>query len=170
MTAATLGLILGQIFAGDISQWLFGTTDRADLVRASFVGLWAQMNYGQLTSLFRVEQRSTSYVIASVANVLITIGSTIVLVVGFHEGALGVIVGNFLGTLTVYLGLLAYRREQLGLQFDWELFKRMEHFGLPLLPPRSRCGRSTSPTASSSRVSRAPPRRASTRSGCRWPR
>jgi O-antigen/teichoic acid export membrane protein len=134
MTAATVGLVLGEIFASDISQWLFDTTERTDLVRASFVGLWAQMNYGQLTSLFRVEQRSTSYVIASVANVLITIGSTIVLVVGFHEGALGVIVGNFLGTLTVYLGLLAYRREQLGLQFDWELFKRMEHFGLPLLP------------------------------------
>ena len=29
MTAATVGLILGQIFAGEISQWLFGTTDRA---------------------------------------------------------------------------------------------------------------------------------------------
>jgi O-antigen/teichoic acid export membrane protein len=134
MVASTVGLILGEVFAGEISQWLFSTGDRADLVRASFVGLWAQMNYGQLTSLFRVEQRSTSYVIASLANVLITIGSTVVLVVEFHEGALGVIVGNFLGTLTVYLGLLAYRREQLGLQFDWPLFKRMEQFGLPLLP------------------------------------
>jgi O-antigen/teichoic acid export membrane protein len=134
MVASTVGLILGEVFAGEISQWLFSTGDRADLVRASFVGLWAQMNYGQLTSLFRVEQRSTSYVIASLANVLITIGSTVILVVAFHEGALGVIVGNFLGTLTVYLGLLAYRREQLGLQFDWPLFKRMEQFGLPLLP------------------------------------
>ena len=134
MVASTVGLALGEIFATEISQWLFSTGDRADLVRASFVGLWAQMNYGQLTSLFRVEQRSTSYVIASLANVLITIGSTIVLVVVFHEGALGVIVGNFLGTLAVYLGLLAYRREQLGFQFDWGLFKRMEDFGLPLLP------------------------------------
>jgi O-antigen/teichoic acid export membrane protein len=134
MTASTVGLILGEILASQVSQLIFSSGDRADLVRAAFVGLWAQMNYGQLTSLFRVEQRSTSYVIASMANILITIGSTIVLVVAFHEGALGVIVGNFLGTLTVYLGLLAYRREQLGLQFDWGLFKRMEHFGLPLLP------------------------------------
>jgi O-antigen/teichoic acid export membrane protein len=134
MVASTVGLILGEILASQISQLIFSSGDRADLVRAAFVGLWAQMNYGQLTSLFRVEQRSTSYVIASMANILITIGSTIVLVVAFHEGALGVIVGNFLGTLTVYLGLLAYRREQLGLQFDWGLFKRMEHFGLPLLP------------------------------------
>jgi len=134
MTASTVGLVLGQILASEISQVIFGTGDRADLVRAAFVGLWAQMNYGQLTSLFRVEQRSTSYVIASVANVLITIGSTIILVVVFREGALGVIVGNFLGTLAVYIGLVAYRREQLGLQFDWQLFKRMEDFGLPLLP------------------------------------
>jgi O-antigen/teichoic acid export membrane protein len=134
MAASTVGLVFGEIFAGDISYWLFRTDDHADLVRASFVGLWAQMNYGQMTSLFRVEQRSTSYVIASLANVLITVGSTVILVVAFHEGALGVIVGNFLGTLAVYLGLLAYRREQLGLQFDWQLFKRMEHFGLPLLP------------------------------------
>jgi len=134
MTASTAGLLAGQLFASDISDLFFGSGDRTDLVRAAFVGLWAQMNYGQLTSLFRVEQRSTSYVIASLLNVLITIGSTIVLVVPFHKGALGVIVGNFLGTLTVYIGLLAYRREQLGLQFDWSLFRRMEHFGLPLLP------------------------------------
>ncbi|HEX9417037.1 MAG TPA: oligosaccharide flippase family protein [Gaiellaceae bacterium] len=134
MTASTAGLLAGELFARDISQLLFSSGDRTDLVRAAFVGLWAQMNYGQLTSLFRVEQRSSSYVIASLANVLITIGATILLVVPFHQGALGVIVGNFTGTLFAYLGLLAYRREQLGLQFDWALFKRMEHFGLPLLP------------------------------------
>ena len=134
MAASTTGLVLGEVFAGEISHWIFSTGDRTDLVRAAFVGLWAQMNYGQLTSLFRVEERSTSYVVASLANVAVTIGATILLVVVFHEGALGVIVGNFLGTLTVYLGLLAYRHEQLGLQFDWQLFKRMEHFGLPLLP------------------------------------
>ena len=32
------------------------------LVRAAFVGLWAQMNYEQLTSLFRVEERSVAFV------------------------------------------------------------------------------------------------------------
>ena len=46
---------------------------------------------------------------------LITVGATVVLVVVLHKGPLGVIVGNFLGTLTVYLALLGYRREQLGL-------------------------------------------------------
>ncbi len=134
MTMATAGLVAGLVLAPQISQLLFNNGDRTDLVRAAFVGLWAQMNYAQLTSLFRVEERSSSYVIASLANVLITISATIILVVPFHEGPLGVIVGNFTGTLIVYVGLVAYRREQLGLQFDWDLFKRMEHFGLPLVP------------------------------------
>ena len=57
------------------------------------------MNYAQMTSLFRVEQRPVSFAIASVANVLITIGSTVALVVGAHKGAIGAVVGNFLGTL-----------------------------------------------------------------------
>ena len=82
------------------------------------IGLWAQMNYMQVTALFRVEERSVAFAIASVANVLITIGSTIVLVVGFHKGALGAVIGNFMGTLTVYFALLAYRRYQLGFQFE----------------------------------------------------
>ena len=69
-------------------------------MRAGFVGLWAQMNYAQMTALFRVEERPVSFAIASVANVLITIGSTIALVIGAHKGAIGAVVGNFLGTLS----------------------------------------------------------------------
>ena len=56
------------------------------LVRAGFVGLWAQMNYAQMAALFRVEERPVGFAIASVANVLITIGATIALVVGCAQG------------------------------------------------------------------------------------
>ena len=73
------------------------------------------MNYAQITALFRVEQRPVAFAIATVANVLITIGATIALVVGAHKGAIGAVVGNLLGTLVVYVVLLGYRRYQLGL-------------------------------------------------------
>jgi O-antigen/teichoic acid export membrane protein len=132
MATSTVGLVLGWVFAHAVSEFLNVHDDT--LVRASFVGLWAQMNYEQLTSLFRVEERSVAFVAASLANVLLTIGTTIMLVVVLDEGALGVVVGNFTGTLLVYLALLGYRREQLGLQFDRELLRRMNRFGLPLVP------------------------------------
>jgi O-antigen/teichoic acid export membrane protein len=134
MTSATACLAAGLIFADSISQVLFGTTGNANLVRAAAVGMWAQMNYEQLTNLFRVEQRSLAYVSASLVNIFITVGATVVLVVGLGEGALGVIVGSFIGTLVVYLALLGYRRAQLGLRFDRALFWRMMRFGTPLVP------------------------------------
>ena len=117
MTMATLGLVVVTALA---------TADRRVALRRRRTTrtscapapsrLWAQMNYQQLTSLFRVEERSVAFVIASLSNIFLTVGATIVLVVVLDKGPLGVIVGNFTGTLVVYLVLLGYRREQLGLQ------------------------------------------------------
>jgi O-antigen/teichoic acid export membrane protein len=133
MTMATAGLVVGFILATPIAHGL-KLGDDPWLVRAAFVGLWAQMNYEQLTSLFRVEERSTAFVLASLANVLITVGATVLLVVGLDKGPTGAVVGNFIGTLCVYFVLLAYRRYQLGLQFSRNLLRQMNHFGMPLVP------------------------------------
>jgi O-antigen/teichoic acid export membrane protein len=134
MASATVGLAAGLLLAGPISQLLFDSDHRTGLVRAAFVGLWAQMNYEQLTSLFRVEERSVHFVLATLANLLITVAATVVLVVGLDQGALGVVVGNFTGTLTVYAVLLLYRRYQLGLEFSRPLLREMNRFGIPLVP------------------------------------
>jgi O-antigen/teichoic acid export membrane protein len=133
MTMATAGLVVGLVLAGPIADML-RLGDHPNLVRAAAVGLWAQMNYEQLTSLFRAEERSVQFVLASLANILITVGATVVLVVGLHKGPVGVLVGNFTGTLCVYLVLLAYRRYQLGLVFDRDLLGEMNRFGMPLVP------------------------------------
>ena len=131
MGSATLGLAAGWIAAQPIADALSLGHGQAWLVRAAFVGLWAQMNYEQLTSLFRVEERPILFTFATLANLLVTVGATVVLVVHFHERALGVVVGNWIGTLSVYLVLLGYRRYQLGLQFDRRLFREMNRFGMP---------------------------------------
>jgi O-antigen/teichoic acid export membrane protein len=134
MATATAGLLAGLLLAGPIADALFGSSDDSELVMAAFVGLWAGMNYEQLTSLFRVEERSVAFVSASLANILLTIGATLLLVVAFDQGPIGVIVGNFTGTLIVYAALVGYRREQLGLQFDRSLLREMNRFGVPLIP------------------------------------
>ncbi len=132
--AATAVLVVGVAFSGQISWILFHTHDHAGLVIAAFIGLWAAMNYEQMTSLFRVEQRSTAYVIATLTNVVVTIAATVLLVVVFEKGPLGVLVGNFTGTLVVYAGLLTYSRRRLGFQFSRRLYRAMNRFGLPLVP------------------------------------
>ncbi len=133
MVSATAGLIVACLLASQISQVLqLGSED--DLVYAAAVGLWAGMNYEQMSALFRAEERSVGYVVASLSNILITVGATVLLVVVLHEGPLGVLVGNFIGTLVVYFVLLGYRRYQLGLEFDRKLFRAMNKFGMPLVP------------------------------------
>ncbi len=134
MVAATVGLVLGLVFAPEIASAFGLKPGQTNLVRAASVFLWADMNYQQQTALFRVEQRSISYAVASISNVAITICVTLLLVVAFHKGPLGLIVGNFTGTLCVYAVLLAYRIRLLGFEFDRRLYRAMEHFGLPLLP------------------------------------
>jgi O-antigen/teichoic acid export membrane protein len=134
MAMATAGLAGGLLLAAPIAEALFGSSDDGELVMAAFVGLWAGMNYEQLTSLFRVEERSVAFVSASLANIFLTIGATLLLVVALDKGPIGVIVGNFTGTLIVYAVLIGYRREQLGLQFDRSLLREMNRFGIPLVP------------------------------------
>jgi O-antigen/teichoic acid export membrane protein len=134
MAMATLGLVVGVAFSREISTALFGSSGEAEVVAAAFVALWAQMNYEQLTSLFRVEERSVAYLAASLANIALTIAATLLLVVALDAGPLGVVVGNFTGTLLVYAALVGYRREQLGLQLDRRLLREMNRFGMPLVP------------------------------------
>ena len=133
MMMSTVGLVLGVVFAGAVGHAI-GLGHDPSLVRAGAVGLWAQTNYNQLTALFRVEERSVAYAIASVANVLITVAAMVLSVAVFHWGAIGLVVGNFTGTLIVYVALVLYRTEQLGLEFDRTLFRKMQKFGMPLVP------------------------------------
>jgi O-antigen/teichoic acid export membrane protein len=133
MAMATVGLVLGVAFAGPIAHWI-GLGHDVWLVRAGAVGLWAQTNYQQLTNLFRAEERSAAFAIASITNVIVTVAAMVVFVAVFHWGAIGLVVGNFTGTLVVYVALVAYRTEQLGLEFDRTLFRGMQRFGMPLVP------------------------------------
>src|SRR5947199_7673252 len=94
MGSATLGLAAGWIAAQPVADALSLGHGQAWLVRAAFVGLWAQMNYEQLTSPFRVEARPILFTFATIANLLVTVGAPVILVVHFHQKAMGVIAGN----------------------------------------------------------------------------
>lgn len=143
MAYATVVLFFCVVFAQQIAVFL-GITARqhknlalhgsgASLVIATAVLLWANVNYAQMTNLFRAEKRSTAFAIATLANIGITVGLTVLFVVVRQQGPIGIIVGNLSGTLIVWGVLLAYRSEQLGLQWDGKLLRTMNKFGLPLM-------------------------------------
>jgi O-antigen/teichoic acid export membrane protein len=141
MGYSTLALVVCVIFAPQLANVLNVAYhpgshlegSGASLVIATGVLLWVNVNYAQMTNLFRAEQRSVAFSIATLANIGITVPLTVILVVVYNQGPLGIIVGNLSGTLIVFLALLAYRREQLGLQFDRRLLHTLNRFGFPLM-------------------------------------
>jgi O-antigen/teichoic acid export membrane protein len=141
MGYSTLALLLSVLFAAQIASILGlnpGPHSRlqgsgTSLVIATAVLLWVSTNYAQMTNLFRAEQRSVAFSIATLMNIAITVPLTVILVVVYKQGPLGIIVGNLSGTLVVFIALLGYRREQLGLQFDRKLLRAVKKFGLPLM-------------------------------------
>jgi O-antigen/teichoic acid export membrane protein len=141
MGYSTLGLVLCIVFASHLAGWLGVAYQRSEhlqgsgtnLVIATAVLLWVNVNYAQMTNLFRAERRAVAFSIATVTNIAITVPLTVILVVVFKHGPLGIIIGNLSGTLVVFVALLAYRREQLGLQFDRKLLHTLNRFGFPLM-------------------------------------
>ena len=117
--ARPIAVLLGVMAKG--SPHLHGSGP--SLVIATAVLLWVNVNYAQMTNLFRAEKRSIAFSLATLANIAITVGLTVLFVVVDHEGPIGIIVGNLSGTLIVWGILLVYRSEQLGLQWDGKLLR-----------------------------------------------
>ena len=128
---STLGLILCLVLLGPLSAAL---DSKRELVLIGALGLWVSMNFDILAGIYRIEQRPVAFVVYSLLNVAISIVLSIVLVLPLHQGAAGIMIGNFSGTYITYALLLYARRETVALALDGALLRRMLDFSLPLMP------------------------------------
>jgi O-antigen/teichoic acid export membrane protein len=99
------------------------------------LGLWSFTNLELAYGVLRVDERRRAYAAASLVNVAITIASSVLLVVVLHEGARGLLLGNYGATTLVLLGLWWTMRRRLTpwqpLVASWRSLLR---FGLPTVP------------------------------------
>ena len=130
---ATAGALIALPFAGPISEALLDTSDPG-LARIAIGGLWVLTLFEYLLTIFRLEERARAYFATTIANVLVTIPVTVVLVAGFDEGARGLLLGSYATGAAFVLGLIALHRRRLALVADGPLLRRMARFGLPTMP------------------------------------
>ena len=116
--ASTAATVVALAFAGPLARLLLNTSD-AGLMRLGLLGLWAFTNLEVAYALLRVEERRREYVIAGVANVVLTVALTATLVVGFDGGARGYVLGNYGASTVVLLGLWLTNRELVGVSPRW---------------------------------------------------
>lgn len=137
---ATIGALVLLPFAGPIAEALLDPKtaaeagQMAELTRIAIGGLWVLTMWEFMLTLFRLEERARAYFVTTLLNVFAAIGLTVVLVVGFEDGARGLLIGSYASGGAFVLGLIALQRRRLSLRFDPALLRRLFRFGLPTMP------------------------------------
>ncbi len=129
----TVAALLVAAFAGELSRLLLSFYD-PPLIYCAALGLWAFTNLEMAYAQLRVDERARTYVIASGANVAMTVLFTVALVVLAHQGARGLLLGNFGASALVVLGLWWVLRRRFSLRVRTADLRAMLRFGLPTVP------------------------------------
>jgi O-antigen/teichoic acid export membrane protein len=130
---STAAALIALPFARPISEALLDEP-APDLARIAIGGLWVLTLYEFLLTLFRLEERARAYFTVTIANVVVTIGLTVLLVIGRDEGARGLLLGSYVAGGAFVLGLIVVHRRRLSLWIDRALLRRLMRFGLPTMP------------------------------------
>jgi len=130
---STAAALVALPFARPISEALL-PHPAPDLARISIGGLWVLTLNEYLLTLFRLDERARAFFGVTIANVLVTIAVTVVLVVGQGEGARGLLLGSYASGAVFVVGLILANWRRLSLWVDRALLRRLMRFGLPTMP------------------------------------
>ncbi|MGH2851689.1 MAG: lipopolysaccharide biosynthesis protein [Solirubrobacteraceae bacterium] len=135
LATTTVAALAGVALAGPLSRALLGRRD-AGLFDLAMLGILAFTNLEIAYALLRADERTGTYMRASIVNVVVTIGLTAFLVVGRRAGAEGLLGGNYSASAAVLVGLWWRERRRLraGLAGRDLGLWRMLVFGLPTVP------------------------------------
>jgi O-antigen/teichoic acid export membrane protein len=132
LAASTVAGALALAFAGPLSAALLGRR-QATLFGYGVLGMWAFTNLEVAYALLRADERRRRYLTASVANVVLTVALTVVLVVFLDYGARGLVLGNYGASALVLAGLWVLPPRRIGLARPRDLGPLLS-YGLPTVP------------------------------------
>jgi len=130
MITTTVVALVAAALAEPLSELVLGFPD-APLMQIAVLGLWAFTNLEVAYSLLRVDERARAYMTASLINVTLSVGLTVMLVVVAGERARGLLAGNFAASTVVLLGLWFHQRHRIALRVPWRDLAPLLRFGLP---------------------------------------
>lgn len=132
LSMSTAAVIVGLVVHERIAD-LLHVSDGAAI--AGVLGVWVAMNYDVLSRLYRIQRRVRAFVAFQLANVAITIVLTLLLVVVWDYGTVGLLAGSFAGTAIVFAGMAWLERGSLGVRrLDRALVRPLLRYSLPLMP------------------------------------
>ena len=126
--------ITAFLLSGFISSFLFGSESYANLVMIASATLFFNVSVAVSLAMLRARGEPTRYVSVNLIGLFVTIVISLVLVVGFRAGLVGMFVGNLIGAFAMYLSGLVVVIPRLTLSFSKFWIKEMLSFGAPMMP------------------------------------
>jgi O-antigen/teichoic acid export membrane protein len=134
LVATTLVALAAALAAGPLSKLILNHRD-TKLFLLAVLGLWTFTNLELAYAILRVDERRRAYATATLLNVGMTITASVVLIVALHQGARGLLLGNYGASTLVLFGLWwKLRGRLLPRHAPAERLPLLLRFGLPTVP------------------------------------
>ena len=134
LVSTTAVSVVMALFAAPLST-LVTTVRIPGTFRIAVLGLWSFTNLELAYAILRVDERLRAYATATVANTLLTIAASLLLVVGLHRSYNGLLLANYGVSTLVLLALWWTMRERLlRSSAGAEPLRTLLNFGLPTVP------------------------------------
>ena len=105
--------------------------------RVAVLGVWSFTNLELAQAVLRVDERLKAYAITGTTNVVVTVAASVILVVGFNTGYIGLLIANYGTSTLVLFGLWFHLRRRLWpskARAAGDSFRTLFRFGLPTVP------------------------------------
>jgi O-antigen/teichoic acid export membrane protein len=126
--------IAGATAADEIAKhWLAGQVGPATVI-AALGYIWAYGVFFTTTNLLRYQLRAKEFTVCSIGSTTLTMALSLWFIVSLKLGVLGVFLAQIIGNLG-FAGVAFYlSRDTYAWTFDWQRFKSMTAYSLPLVP------------------------------------
>ncbi len=122
------------LFAGSVSPFLLGTENRIFMILIAAIVFFDALWMLPLIVL-RAEEKPFSYILLSIANVVLLMVLNIILVIFMKLGVKGVLIGNLVASCGLFLMTIPIIFQRFKLQYLKRKFlKEVLRFGLPFFP------------------------------------
>jgi O-antigen/teichoic acid export membrane protein len=130
----TLFVIVAYLVSKPFSEWLLESSTRVEIFQIAILSIWGNGLFYLIQNQLRWQLQSLSYAIASFVFTLVSITMSILFVLIFKWGVIGVIYGQLIGSLVGAILAFYFARHSYRFVFDWTRCKEMLQFSIVLVP------------------------------------
>jgi len=129
-------IVLGvlSIFSRELAGWILEGRDQWIYIFLALCTLWFNQTFHLVYAYLRVRERSITYVILSLAKLVIALSLNIYFIVILEWGVLGLFVSNLITAGIFCVSVFPWYLREVGPKFSFRIVKKMLRFSLPIIP------------------------------------